>query len=291
MGFSLGPAAPAEAGCPPDSVESGPICIDKYEASVWDLSGLTGTAKAGELVEKIKKGTVTQENLIAAGAIQRGVGSDDYGAGCPATGNGCVNFYAVSIPGVTPSRFITWFQAVAAARNSGKRLPTNAEWQAAALGTPATGGADNGATTCNTDYQAGGVTPTGSRTGCVSDMGAFDMVGNLWEWVADWVPRSTACADWGAFSDDFMCLAGASTDSGPGALIRGGTFPSASSPGSSRCAGAASRRTRAASSGFARRASRPLTLCGLVSSPAGGRGYVLKAALFAPRGAFFSRMT
>ena len=226
MGLLVGLAAPAGAGhlkCPPDSVEFGTLCIDKYEASVWDLSGLTGTAKA-ELVEKIQKGTVTGAELLAAGAIQRGVGSDDYGAGCPATGNGCVNLYAVSIPGVTPSRFMTWFQVLAFARNSGKRLPTNAEWQAAALGTPDTGGADNGATTCNTDNRAPGVTPTGSRTSCVSDVGAFDMVGNLWEWVADWVPRSTACPDWGTFSDDFMCLAGADASSGPGAMIRGGNF-------------------------------------------------------------------
>jgi formylglycine-generating enzyme required for sulfatase activity len=64
---------------------------------------------------------------------------------------------------------------------------------------------------------------TGSRTGCVSNYGAFDMVGNVWEWVADWVPRSTACGSWGA-SNDLQCLAGADTAGKPGALIRGGFF-------------------------------------------------------------------
>ena len=45
------------------------------------------------------------------------------------------------------------------------------------------------------------------------------------EWVADWVPLSTACTGWGGVSDDRMCLAGASTDvGGPGALTRGGSF-------------------------------------------------------------------
>ena len=49
------------------------------------------------------------------------------------------------------------------------------------------------------------------------------MVGNVGEWVADWVPRSTACPGWvSTFSDDFMCLAGADTIAGPGALIREG---------------------------------------------------------------------
>jgi signal transduction histidine kinase len=39
---------------------------------------------------------------------------------------------------------------------------------------------------------------TGSRSSCKSARGAFDMVGNLYEWVADWVPRSTACGTWSA---------------------------------------------------------------------------------------------
>ncbi len=229
----------AEAGaekCPGDSVAVGPACVDMYEASVWEIpaagnSGLIKKVKEG----KAKLSDLTSATAIANGVVQHGASSDDYGAGCPDTGNGCVNFYAVSIAGVTPSAFITWFQAAAAARNSGKRLPTNQEWQAAALGTPDTGGADDGATTCNTDNLAPGVTATGSRSACVSDVGAFDMVGNLWEWVADWVPLSTACPGWatvGSFSsDDFMCLAGASITGGPGALLRGGFFTDGSNAG------------------------------------------------------------
>jgi hypothetical protein len=39
------------------------------------------------------------------------------------------------------------------------------------------------------------------------------------------VPRSPACANWGGFSNDDMCLSGASTTAdGPGALLRGGAF-------------------------------------------------------------------
>jgi hypothetical protein len=117
-------------GCPPDSVKAGTVCIDKYEASIWEVP-----AASVALVQKIKAGTVTLAELQAQ-AFQRGAMADDYGAGCPDTGNGCTNHYVVSIPGVTPSRFMTWPQAAAAARNAGKRLPTNAEWQVAALGTP-----------------------------------------------------------------------------------------------------------------------------------------------------------
>ncbi|MFY9271269.1 MAG: SUMF1/EgtB/PvdO family nonheme iron enzyme [Candidatus Manganitrophaceae bacterium] len=156
--------------CPPDSVRSGRSCIDKYEASVWETTDPA-------VIAKIKAGTVTLADLQGAGAIQRGSVSDDYGTGCPNTGNGCKNFYAVSIPGVIPSRFLTWFQAAAAARNAWKRLPTNAEWQAAAFGAP------DGAPCV---VAAGGPGNTGT-VGCVSDVGTFDMVGNLWEWVADWM--------------------------------------------------------------------------------------------------------
>ena len=125
-----------------------------------------------------------------------------------------------------PSRHITWFQAQAACKNARKRLPSNAEWQAAVAGTPAPG-PDDEMPDCNMDNE---VVATGSRRSCVSADGAFDMVGNVSEWVADWVPRSTTCGSWSADvgpTGDMQCLAGAATDefglSEPGALLRGGS--------------------------------------------------------------------
>jgi formylglycine-generating enzyme required for sulfatase activity len=206
--------------CASDAVVAGTVCLDKYEESVWRVPAPTATNVS--LVRKIQLGRVTQADLMAGGATQLGTTSDDY---APCTGNGqsCVNdIYAVSLPSVIPSAFITWFQAQEACANSRKRLPTNAEWQVGANGTPDPV-SDNGTTDCNTATNS--VSPTGSRSMCVSARGAFDMVGNLDEWVADWVPLSTSCPNWGSFSDDFMCLAGASTTgNGPGALMRGGHF-------------------------------------------------------------------
>ncbi len=216
VGLVVGLAEAAAAKCPDDSVLSGTVCIDKYEASVW----LVAPAQTN-LIKKIQAGKATLADL-QAGGFQRGLASGDLAPECPPDGAGCTDVYAVSIAGVTPAAFINWVQAAAAARNSRKRLPTNQEWQAAALGTPDPG-TDDGTTDCNIGT-AGAVVNTGSRSSCVSDVGAFDMVGNLWEWVADWVPRSTACPGWGTFSNDFMCLAGASTTGGPGALVRGGLF-------------------------------------------------------------------
>jgi formylglycine-generating enzyme required for sulfatase activity len=155
-------------------------------------------------------------------------------ASCPDTGNGCVDVYAVSIPAVTPAGYITWFQAAAAARNSLKRLPTNQEWQVAALGTPDTGGADDGSMTCDTD-QVNGLpilSATGSRSACISDVGAFDMVGNLWEWVGDWGDLGTTCTPWPAtFGSDASCVGGPGPSNLPSAWFRGGSRQSLTEAG------------------------------------------------------------
>ena len=221
----LGLLVDSAAACPADSVQSGPVCMDKYEASVWNLAPVPSGKSKAKLVVSIQSGTVSLADLQSAGAVQLGIAPGDLAAAsCPSTGNGCIQVYAVSIPGVKPAGYITWFQAGAAARNSLKRLPTNQEWQVAALGTPDTGGSDNGSTTCDTDNLnvSGSLSPTGSRSACVSDVGAFDMVGNTWEWVADWVPRSpNAPGSWGTFSDDWQILVGAQTTGAPGALVRG----------------------------------------------------------------------
>ena len=224
LGLAL--ASPAAAECPPDSVPSGTVCMDLYEASVWQVP-----ASEKALIGKIQKGTATLANLTSAGAVQLGLAIGDLAAaGCQATGNGCLDVYAVSIPGVTPAAFITWFQAAAAARNAHKRLPTNQEWQVAALGTPDAG--DNGTTTCNTDNLIPGVGATGSRPACISDVGAFDMVGNVWEWVGDWGDLGTACTPWPAtFGSDASCVGGPGPSNLPSAWFRGGSRQSLTEAG------------------------------------------------------------
>jgi len=208
--------------CAPDAVVSGTVCMDKYEASVWRVPNPMTTNRG--LVLKIQQGKATVALLTAGGATQLG---STYPAGyatCADNGQNCTNdIYAVSLPGVLPSAYATWFQAQAACKNARKRLPSNAEWQAAVVGTPDPG-PDNGTTDCNTQSVFTTVA-TGSRSSCVSTDGAFDMVGNLDEWVADWVPVPTDCPKWGTFSNDAMCLAGASTlTPGAAALVRGGDF-------------------------------------------------------------------
>jgi formylglycine-generating enzyme required for sulfatase activity len=187
--------------------------MDKYEASVWRTTNK-------RLIHKIRNGTVTLRELRNAGAVQVQFDNhDDPVTDCPYNGARCKNLYAVSLAGVQPANYISWFQATAVARNAWKRLPSNAEWQVAVLGTPDV--PDDGSLECNTADSPGPLL-TGSRAHCVSDVGAFDMVGNVMELVSDWVPLSTTCGDWIDFSDDLQCFAGAATSGPPGALMRGG---------------------------------------------------------------------
>jgi len=254
----LGAAVPAGAGltCPPDSVLVGDACIDLYEASVWQLPGCppdTIKAKCRTVVNMVQAGTVSFSNLFQAAGTQLAPantcrGPSDYGENFPATGNWTPKagfnppspgVFAVSIPGVQPSACITWFQANQACRLSGKRLARNDEWQAAAQGTP-TPGTDNGTTDCNVGTYPGTDSSkpveTGSRSNCKSIWGAFDMVGNMQEWVADWAERNNSgCADPGAYGfpgSDAICFRGYEEIPSqnfypppvPGPLTRGGEF-------------------------------------------------------------------
>lgn len=208
------PKGGSQGGCGVNMIEVGPTCVDKYEASVWSEAPLGNGAPQGQ---------------------QFGATSDDYP--CSDNGNDCSAeaanpIYAASVPGVRPSASITWFQAQQACGNVGKRLLRNAEWQMAAAGTPDTGGADDGLTTCNTDNLVPGVSSTGSRSHCVSNWDAFDMVGNVWEWVEDWIQPNTA--DGATLStplyggDGLFGINDAPNQTGgaafPAALIRGGRF-------------------------------------------------------------------
>lgn len=64
----------------------------------------------------------------------------------------------------------------------GKHLPTAREWYDAVRGTP---DPPSGAP-CHVDAgQQGKARATGENEACRSDVGAFDMVGNVWEWTSD----------------------------------------------------------------------------------------------------------
>lgn len=136
--------------------------IDRYEASVWSMIDAQGTPYfRGE--------------------------TDFPAANFPRNGQWPTlepPAYAASAAGPPPARWVTWFQASEACRASGKRLPSAGEWLAAARGAPDPGASNGSGGRCNT--QSGEPRNTGMGTACVSASGAQDMIGNVWEWTADW---------------------------------------------------------------------------------------------------------
>jgi formylglycine-generating enzyme required for sulfatase activity len=84
--------------------------------------------------------------------------------------------YAASTPGKNPWRYISLPQAQKMCAGARKRLPTSDEWYHIALGTDAT--------KCILDESEVSKTKDGA---CVSSAGAYDTVGNVWEWVDETV--------------------------------------------------------------------------------------------------------
>ena len=173
--------------CPPDSVFSSGLCVDRYEATVWVIP-----AAQVDLICKVIEGTATLRDLTVAGVRQVGFPGPPFAhATVPGTflaeGGYTPPLYAASLPGVLPSTYVSAYQAWAACGFSGKRLPTSGEWTAAASGTPSLS-SEHVEDDCNTGagvISAGAPVKTGSRSRCVSSAGAFDMVGNVSEWTMD----------------------------------------------------------------------------------------------------------
>jgi formylglycine-generating enzyme required for sulfatase activity len=139
--------------CPGDMAyvlnDRGGFCIDKYESSAGEGCIHTDPANQSETKANIDK----------------------------------TDCRPISAPGKNPWRNISQNQAAIACAKAGKRLPNNKEWQQAALGTPDSAGdwtGDDCQTANNWGRQPG---PAGTGKYCVSAAGAYDMIGNVWEWV------------------------------------------------------------------------------------------------------------
>ncbi len=83
---------------------------------------------------------------------------------------------AASQPGVLPWRYVNQAQAMQLCARTGKRLPTTDEWYRLAVATPEP---DH----CAID--TGGTPELTGASQCMTALGAHDLVGNVWEWMAE----------------------------------------------------------------------------------------------------------
>lgn len=124
---------------------------------------------------------------------------------------GIVDSRPQSVPGVLPWTMTTWGGAAAACAAGGKRLCTEAEWQAACESDElrvwpyGLSDTDYVPDYCNDnayDFDPGtavdddGLLPTGALTDCVTKDGIFDMSGNVKEWTSTQVSSAPDPEAW-----------------------------------------------------------------------------------------------
>ena len=100
-----------------------------------------------------------------------------------------------------PVVMVRWDEAQAYCRAKGGRLPSEAEWEKAARGTNGDiypWGNTFDVQKANIGGFSGGLRPVGSYKAGKSPFNVYDMIGNVWEWTADWYqpyPGSTYKSD------------------------------------------------------------------------------------------------
>jgi formylglycine-generating enzyme required for sulfatase activity len=182
----------ADSEKPPHQVRLSPYCIDEFEVTIEQHKACSDAGKC------LRAGTTNEIE---------GMSAKDHAAYDPlCTARDPVGHAR------HPVNCVTWDQAVDYCQEQGKRLPTEAEWEFSALGPdgrkfpwgddePASGRLNACGAECmawakkqkvelvpmyKSDDGWATTAPVGSFPKGASRYGLQDVVGNVWEWVADW---------------------------------------------------------------------------------------------------------
>jgi len=183
--FSMGSAMGAPDELPVHPVMVDEFWIDKYEVTNAQFTDFLNTSlKNGRLQVDSKAVRMEGKILIYFLPIYR----QGHNVGSPilfSEGQFTVERHEAN----TPARCVTWYGAQAFARENGKRLPSEAEWEKAAKGMNANlypwGDAAPTRWFCNYDDRLGYLTGIGSYSPLGdSPYGCADLAGNIWEWCS-----------------------------------------------------------------------------------------------------------
>lgn len=200
---SAGPVATLDAGAEASSAPASMVSIAPATFTMGSDEGTKAekpahqvTLSRGYQLDRTEVTTSAYGACVAAGACTPNVLRKDGPKGEITTTSTSCNAPGDPNFAHQPVNCINYEQAAAYCKWAGKRLPTEAEWELAARGTDgrAYPWGNAAPTSCRQAIVGGLEGPCGSRIGTyevettvdgVSPSGAFDMAGNVWEWVAD----------------------------------------------------------------------------------------------------------